>query len=325
MADRRSVLAGLAALPLAGLPVFAQEAWPARPVRFIVPFPPGGPADILARALGQKLGDRLGQGFPVDNRPGAGTAIGTVATAQAAPDGYTIMIGTVSSHAMNPGLNPKVGYDPIADFVPVAGLATVPFYLIVNPAKVPARGIGEFVALAKAQPGRLTYASAGNGTSNHLAGEFLKIAAGIDMLHVPYRGSAPALNAVVSGECDAMFDLSITALPQIKAGTVRAIGIAVPNRSVQAPDVPAIAETLKGFEASAWFGIFAPARTPAAIVAKLAAEIGTALDADDMRARLAQQGADPLKMAPGPFAEFVRAEHTRWAGVIRDAKIQPDG
>ncbi|MFM7347435.1 MAG: Bug family tripartite tricarboxylate transporter substrate binding protein [Tagaea sp.] len=324
---RRAFLAG-AGLASAGafatIPAFAQGTWPQRPVRFVVPFPPGGPADVLARSLGERLGNRLGRSFTIENRPGAGTAIGTRETAQSAPDGHTIMIGTVSSHAMNPALNRNVGYDPIADFAPIAGLASVPFYLVVHP-RVAARSVAEFVALAHAQPGRLNYASAGIGTSNHLAGEFFKLAARADIAHIPYRGSAPALQGVIAGETQAMFDLSITALPQIEAGTVRALAVASPRRLPRTPDVPALAETFPGFEASAWFGIFAPARTPEAIVSRLAAEIDSAFEDPAIRERLAQQGADPLRLGPGPFATFVREEHARWGRVIRDADIKPEG
>jgi tripartite-type tricarboxylate transporter receptor subunit TctC len=319
---RRAFLAGASAF--ATLPAFAQGAWPSRPVRFIVPFPPGGPADILARGLGQRLSERLGQPFTIDNRPGAGTAVGTLATAQAAPDGYTIMIGTVSSHAMNPALNPNVGYDPIEGFAAVAGFASVPFFLVASP-RVEARSVAEFVDLARRQPGRLNYASAGIGTSNHLAGEFFKLATRTDIVHVPYRGSAPALIATVSGEVQAMFDLSITAIPQIRSGAVRALGVASPRPSPQLPDVPPIAASVPGFEASAWFGIFAPARTPEPIVARLAAEIDAALEDPAIRERLAQQGAEPLRLGAAAFAAFVREERARWGGVIRDAGIKPEG
>lgn len=322
MFARRAFLAGAGAF--AASPAFTQGAWPQRPVRFVVPFPPGGPADILARGLGQRLSERLGQPFAIDNRPGAGTAVGAQATAQAAPDGYTIMIGTVSSHAMNPALNPNVGYDPVAHFAPVAGFASVPFFLVVNP-RVEARSVAEFVDLARRRPGALNYASAGIGTSNHLAGELFKLATRTDIVHVPYRGSAPALTATVSGEVQAMFDLSITAIPQIRAGAVRALGVASPRPSPQLPDVPPIAATVPGFEASAWFGIFAPARTPEPIVARLAAEIDASFDDPAMRERLAQQGAEPLRLAPAPFAAFVRDEYARWGRVIREANIKPEG
>lgn len=326
MFARRNFLAGagaFAALP-AFAPVFAQGAWPQRPVRVVVPFPAGGPADILARTLAERLGNRLGRNFFVENRPGAGTAIGTRETAQSPPDGHTIMIGTVGSHAMNPALNRNVGYDPIADFAPVAGLASVPFYLVVNP-RLEARSVAELVALARSRPGALNYASAGTGTSNHLAGEFFKLAGRLDIAHIPYRGSAPALQGVVGGETQMMFDLSITALPQVEAGTVRALAIASPQRGTRTPNGPALAETSPGFEASAWFGVFAPARTPDPIVARLAAEIDASFEDPAIRERLAQQGADPLRLGPAPFAAFVREEFARWARVIRDADFKPEG
>lgn len=320
---RRLLVAAGAALAAPSL-ANAQSAWPNKPVRFVVPFPPGGAADLLARSLGQRLGDRLGQSFVIDNRPGAGTAIGAAATAQSPADGYTIMIGTVSSHAINPALNPKVGYDPILDFAPVAAFATLPFFLVAHPS-VAARSPAELVALARSTPGKLNYASAGNGTSNHLAGELFKLSTGTDIVHIPYRGSAPALAAVVAGECQLMFDLSITAMPQIQAGAVRALAVASVARSPLMPNVATVAEAVPGFEASAWFGIFAPARTPEPIVARLAAEIDAALGDAAIAERLAQQGAEPMRMGPAAFSNFVRAELARWSGVVRDAKIQADG
>lgn len=319
---RRAFLAGAGAL--AAAPVFAQTAFPTRALRLIVPFPPGGPADILARALAPSMAERLGQPVAVENRPGAGTAIGTLATAQAAPDGHTIMIGTVSSHAMNPALNRNVGYDPIADFAPVAGLASVPFFLVANP-RLAARDVAELIALARREAGKLNYASAGIGTSNHLAGEFFKLATRTEIVHVPYRGSAPALTATIAGETLIMFDLSITALPQIRGGAVRALGVASAAPSPQMPEVPPIASVVPGFEASAWFGVFAPARTPEPIVARLSAAVTAALEEPAMRERLTQQGAEPLRLASVPFAAFVRGESERWARVIREADIKPEG
>ena len=228
----------------------------------IVPYPPGGSADILARAIGAKVGEGLGQPVVIDNRPGAGTIIGTEATAKSAPDGYTFMLGTVSSHAINPALNPKLPFDPVKDFTPLSLVASIPFAMIVHPS-VPAKSVQEFVALAKSKPGQLNYSSAGNGTSNHLAGELLKSMAGIDLVHVPYKGSAPALNDLIAGQVSLMFDLVLTAAPHIKSGAARGLAVTGAQRSAVLPDLPTVAESgLPGYEVSAWFGIFAPAGVP---------------------------------------------------------------
>jgi len=301
----------------------AAQSYPAKSIRLIVPFPPGGSADILARAIGQKAGEGLGQSLVVENRPGAGTAIGAEALAKSAPDGYAIMIGTVSSHAINPALNPKLPFDPVKDFTPVSLVASIPFAMIVHPS-VPAKTVQEFVALARAKPGTLNYSSAGSGTSNHLAGELLRSMTGIDIVHVPYKGSAPALNDLIAGQVSLMFDLVLTAAPHVKSGAVRGLAVTGAQRSSALPELPTVAESIPGYEVSAWFGIFAPAGVPQPVVQRLNAEFVKALQQPDLRQRLASQGAEPLTNTPDEFAAYLRAEIDKWAKVVKAAGMKPD-
>ena len=300
------------------------QTYPGKAIRLIVPFPPGGSADILARAIGQKAGDGLGQPLVVENRPGAGTAIGAEALAKSAPDGYSIMIGTVSSHAINPALNPKLQYDPIRDFTPISLVASIPFAMIVHPS-VPAKNVQEFVALAKAKPGSLNYSSAGNGTSNHLAGELLKSMAGVDIVHIPYKGSAPALTDLMAGQVALMFDLVLTAAPHVKSGAVRGLAVTGLNRSSALPELPTVAESgVPGYEVSAWFGIFAPAGVPQPVVQRLNGEFVKALQQADLRQRLASQGAEPLSSTPGEFAAYLRAELDKWSRLVKASGMKLD-
>ena len=310
-----------AALALAGAPHARAQAYPDRPVKLIVPYPAGGAADILARVIGQKLTERLHEAVVVENRPGAGTAIGAKLVAKSPPDGYTILMGTVSSHAINPALTKDVGYDPVTDFAPITLVASLPFILDVNPS-VPAHSVRELIALAKAQPGKLTFASAGNGTSNQLAGELFKSMAGVDIVHVPYRGSAPALQDVIAGHVTMMFDLTITSLPQIKAKQVRALAITTLKRSQLAPNLPTVAESgLPGYAVDAWFGLFAPAKTPEAVVARLNQETAAVLALPDVKERLASQGAEPLTSTPAEFARYVKSELAKWTKVVHQSHI----
>ena len=312
----------------AALLAFASSAhaqsWPAKPLRLIVPFPPGGSADILARAVGQKLAEGLGQPVVIDNRPGAGTAIGAEATAKAPPDGYTVMIGTVSSHAINPALNPGLKYDPVKDFAPISLVASIPFALLAHPS-LAARSVPELVALAKAKPDALNFSSAGNGTSNHLAGELFKRMTGTSIVHVPYKGSAPALTDLVAGQVQLMFDLVLTAAPHVRSGAARALAVTGRERSAVLPGVPTVAESgVPGYEVSAWFGLFAPAGTPASVVSALAAETAKALRQPDLRERLAAQGADPITNTPEQFAAFVKEELAKWSGVVKASGMKVD-
>lgn len=321
-------LKGVAALGFGLALLFAgsvlAQAFPTKPVRLIVPYPPGGSADILARAIGQKLGDSLGQQVVIDNRPGAGTAIGAEATAKAAADGYTIMLGTVSSHAINPALNPGLKYDPVKDFAPVSLVASIPFVLIVHPS-LPAKSAKELIALAKTKPGSLNYSSAGNGTSNHLAGELFKSMTGTFMVHIPYKGSAPALNDLIAGQVQLMYDLVLTAAPHVKSGAVRALAVTGRERSPVLPGVPTVAESgVPGYEVSAWFGFFAPAGTPAAIVNTLNAETVKAMKLPDLRERLASQGADAVTSTPEQFTAYVKEELGKWTRVVKASGMKPD-
>ena len=300
------------------------QAFPSKPLRLIVPFPPGGSADILGRGIAQKLGDGLGQAVVVENRPGAGTAIGAEALARSPADGYTLMIGTVSSHAINPALNPKLPFDPVRDFTPISLVASIPFAMLVHPS-VPAKNVAEFIAYARARPGKLDYSSAGSGTSNHLAGELFEAMTGTHLVHIPYRGSAPALQDLIAGRVALMFDLVLTAAPQVKSGAVRGLAVTGAQRSAVLPDLPTVAEAgVPGYEVSAWFGIFAPAGVPKPVVDRLNAEIVKAMAAPDLRQRLVSQGAEPVTNSPEQFATYLKAEIAKWAKVVKDAGVQPE-
>jgi tripartite-type tricarboxylate transporter receptor subunit TctC len=319
---RRSIAALLACAAALFAGGVQAQGYPTRPVSLVVPYPPGGSADILARLVGQKLGERLGQPVVVENKAGAGTAIGAKAVAQAAPDGYTLLLGTVSSQAINPAMH-KVGYDPLKDFVPVAPLAAIPFVFIANPA-VPVRSVADVIAMAKAQPGKLSYASAGPGTSNHLAGELLAGRAGIQLLHVPYKGSAPALTDVVGGQVPLMFDLITTTLPMLQSGKVKALAVTSRTRSALLPDVPTVAEAgVPDYEVSAWFGVFAPAGTPPAAVTRLNAELTSIVQSPEMQKRLRDMGAEPETGTPESYARYVRDEAQKWSAVVRQAGLAP--
>ncbi len=299
-------------------------AYPAKSIRMIVPYPPGGSADILARAISQKAGEELGQQIVIDNRPGAGTLIGTEALAKSAPDGYTLMLGTVSSHAINPALNAKLSFDPVRDFTPIAPVASIPFALIVHPS-VPARNVAELIAYARANPSKLNYSSAGNGTSNHLAGELLKSLAAIDIVHIPYKGSAPALQDLISGQVSMMFDLVLTAAPHVKSGAARGLAVTGAQRSAVLPELPTIAESgVPGYDVSAWFGIFAPAGLAAPITQRLNAAFARAMQQADLKQRLSSQGADALSSTPEEFSAYVRGEVEKWAKVVRVSGMKID-
>jgi tripartite-type tricarboxylate transporter receptor subunit TctC len=308
-----------ASLALAAGAVLAQ-GYPAKPVRMVVPYPPGGSADILARTVGQKLSERIGQPVVIENRPGAGASVGAKAVAIAPADGYTLLLGTVSSHAMSPATN-AVGYDPVKDFTPIAEIASIPFVVLANP-ELPVKNIADLIALAKAKPGQVTYASAGSGTSNHLAGELLGMAAGIKMLHVPYKGSAPALNDLLGGQVNTMFDLQLTAMPQIKSGKVRALAMTGAKRSALLPDVPTVREAgIPNYEVTAWFGFFGPAGMPRPVVDRLNTELNAIMRLPDIRSKFAELGVETESGSADEFSAFVRSEAVKWAGVIKAAGI----
>ncbi len=313
-----SIAAGFA-MPTAAL---AQAAYPNKPVTLVVPYPPGGSADILARSVGQKLGERLGQTVVVDNRAGAGTAIGAKFVAGAPADGYTLLMGTVSSQAINPAMN-KVGYDPVKDFTPVAALASIPFVLVAHPS-VAAKNVNDVLAMARAKPGEVGYASAGAGTSNHLAGELMASTAQVKLLHVPYKGSAPALNDVLAGHVPFMFDLLATALPNVQGGKLKPLAVTGRTRSSLLPNVPTAAESgLAGYDVTAWFGIFAPAGLPKPILDKLNADITAVIKSPDMQKKLQELGAEPEQASTQQYADFARSEMTKWSGVISKAGLAP--
>jgi tripartite-type tricarboxylate transporter receptor subunit TctC len=320
MSFKRKFLPALVLAAAAGAPSAQAQAWPARPVSLVVPYPPGGSADILARAIGQKLGERLGQPVVVENKAGAGTAIGAKAVATAAADGYTLLLGTVSSQAINPAMS-KVGYDALKDFVAVSPVAAIPFVLVAHPG-VAASNIRDVIALARANPGKVGYASAGPGTSNHLAGELLASAARVSLLHVPYKGSAPALNDVLGGHVPLMFDLLATSLPMLQTGKLKALAVTSRQRSPLLPNVPTARESgLPDYEVTAWFGVFAPAATPAPVVARLNAEITAVLQAPDMQKRLHELGAEPETGSAEEYARYVREEADKWTAVVRKAGL----
>jgi len=300
---------------------FAQT-YPTKPVRLIVPFSAGGGADIVARAIAQKLGDALAQQVVVDNRTGAAAIIGTELAAKSAPDGYTLILGQTGPNSINPGLYERLPYDPLKDFAPITLATTYPYVLVVHPS-IPAKTVKELIALAKAKPNQLSFASAGNGAANHLAAELFKSMAGIQMVHVPYKASAPALIDVLGGHVSMMLDPVITAMPHVKLGKLRALGVTSLQRTPVAKDLPTFAETgLPGFEAIGWHGILAPAGTPREIIMRLSSEIVTVLRTPDIRNRFAEQGAEPVGNTPEQFLEFLKSDLTKWAKVIKAAEVR---
>src|SRR6267378_4481661 len=301
----------------------AAQAWPEKPVRFVVGFTPGGPSDILARALGQKLADSRGQQVVIENRPGAGGNIAAELVAKSAPDGTTWLLGNNSILATNQSLYAKLGYDPVRDFAPVALVAIQPNILVVNP-NVPASSVKELIALAKAKPGELNYASSGAGAAAHLAAELFKTMAGVDMVHVPYKGAQPALTDVIAGRAQLMFATSASVIPYIKAGRLRPLAVTSSQRSPSVPDLPTVSEAgaesgLRGFEAVTWHGVVVPRATPDPLVVRLNADIGKALGARDLRERLESLGAELAPGTPRDFADYIAREIPKWAKVVKDS------
>ena len=319
---RRLTIVVLALLALTARGV--AQNYPERVVRIINPYPPGGSVDVMARILAQKLSDNLGQQFIVENRSGGGGNTGSDFVAKAEPDGYTLLFTAPGPLTVNQTLYSKLSFDPATDFAPIALFATAPIVLIVNPA-VPANDVRELIALAKKEPGKINFASAGNGTTNHLSGELFKSMAQIDIVHVPYRGAGPAMNDLVGGHVQMFFDLMPVVLPQIAAGKVRALANAGIRRPAALPNVPTVAEQgLAGFDASSWYGLVAPAKTPEPVLAKLREEVAKALKAPDMVARIHELGSEPGTVSGKDFAAFLAAETRKWADVIRTSGAKAD-
>jgi tripartite-type tricarboxylate transporter receptor subunit TctC len=322
---RHIVLAALVAVAASAAPVTATaQAYPTKPITIVVPFAAGGTTDILARVIGQALHKELGQSVIVDNRAGAGGNIGGALAAKAQPDGHTLFMGTVGTHAINQSLYKKMPFDPIKDFAPLTRVAMVPNLLVANPAK-PYKSVKELVAYAKANPGRVNFGSSGSGSSIHLSGELFNALAKVDMVHVPYKGSAPAVSDLLGGQIDIMFDNMPSAIQHVRAGKLRALAVTTAKRSPELPDVPTIAEAgVPGYEATSWFGMFAPAATPAPVVAKLHAALVKVLADPEVKKKLAEQGAEPYSEKPEQFGEFIRKETAKWSKVVKDSGASAD-
>ena len=315
----------LAALALACVSASAlAQTWPSKAIRYVVPFAPGGSTDILGRIISEKLSVALGVPVVVENKPGAGGGVGAAEVAKAAPDGYTIMGGTISTHAINASLYSNLPYDPVKDFVPITLIARVPNMLVVNN-DVPAKNVAELIKLMKANPGKWSFASSGNGTSQHLSGELFKGMAGVEMQHVPYKGSPPALNDVMGGQVNMTFDNITTAWALAKGGKLRALAVTTAKRSPVAPDVPTLAESgLPGYEVGSWQGVFAPAGTPPEIVKRLNTEIVKIIKSPDVQKKLIDLGAEPVGDSPEEFQAFVKAEVVKWGDVVKKSGAKVD-
>lgn len=319
-----AAVAGAAALTLAPGSVLAQAAFPSKPITIVVPFSAGGTTDLLARVVAQQLGVELGQSVVVDNKPGAGGNIGGAFVAKATPDGHTLLMGAVGTHAINASLYKKMPYDNIKDFAPLTRVAMVPNLLVANPAQ-PFKTVQELIAYAKANPGKVNFASSGSGTSVHLSGELFKSLAKVDIQHIPYKGSAPAMNDLLGNQVNIMFDNLPSAISHVRAGKLRALAVTTAKRSPDLPDVPTIAEAgVPGYEATSWFGLFAPAATPAPVKAKLHAALVKVLAHPDVKKKIDEQGGEPMSESPEQFAAFILEETQKWAKVVKDSGASAD-
>ncbi|TXJ16523.1 MAG: tripartite tricarboxylate transporter substrate binding protein [Afipia sp.] len=318
MASRRAAI-GLIAMGFAAFlsTGAAAQDYPTRPVKWVVGYPPGGATDILARLIGQRLSERLGQQFIIENKPGAGNNVGTESVVNADPDGYTVLLVN-PANGINASLYAKLSFNFIRDIAPVAGLARVPNVMVV-PKDFPAKTVEEFIAYTKANPGKVNMASSGNGTSIHLSGELFKAMTGVEMLHVPYRGSAPAITDLLSGRVQVMFDNMPSCISHVRAGTLRALAVTTEARSPELPDVPTVGDTVKGYEASAWFGMGAPAKTPKDIIAKLNKEINAILAEPEIKKKIAEMGGVTLTGSPEDFGKIIQSETDKWEKVVKFA------
>jgi tripartite-type tricarboxylate transporter receptor subunit TctC len=304
--------------------VLAQSEYPNRPVRMIVPFPPGGPTDIVARPLAQKLSGALGQPVIIENKGGSGGTIGADSVAKSPPDGYTLLMGTVGTQAINATLYPKIAYDPLKDFAPVTLVAAAPVALVAHPS-VPATSVSALLELAKSKPSTLTFGSAGSGTPGHLSGEIFKSMTGARIEHVPYKGSAPAVQDLMGGQIQLLFDPVQSVLPHIKSGKVRALAVSSAKRAAILPDVPTVAESgVAGYDTTAWWGIAAPAKTPAAVVNRLSAEIRKAVQSEELKTRLQDIGIEALGLGPEEFAAFQKSEIAKWGKAVKESGAKVD-
>ena len=313
----------IALLLITAAPGVLAQAYPVKPVRLVVPFPPGGPTDIVTRLIAPKMAAGLGQQIVIENRGGNGGQVGTEQVSKAAPDGYTLIMGTIGGIAVSMSLNPRRGYDTLRDFAPITQAVSVTSVVVVHPS-VPAKNIADLLRIAKAAPGKLNYASSGNGTVTHLAGEQLKLLGKVNITHVPYKGGAPALTALRSGEVDMSYENSLIITPHIKSGRVRALAVTSAKRSKLFPELPTVAETLPGYSASGWYGLLAPAATPQPIITRLNTEAGKALQSPDVAGKLSSQGAEPAGGSPAEFTAFIRSEISKWAGVVKAANMRVD-
>lgn len=304
-------------------PVAQAQAWPAKPIRMVVPFPAGGPTDVFARAVMAKVGERLGQSIFVDNRPGAGGAIGTEIAARAPADGYTLVLGTSSTHSVAPAYGMKLPYDPVTDFTPIVHVGDAPSIMLV-PNDTPAKDVKEWIAYARKNPGKLNYASSGNGTVVQLTAEYVKAEAGLDLVHVPYKGTALAIPDLMSGKVNVLFDALPTGLPHVKAGRLRALALTSLKRSPLLPDLPTVSETIPGFDAVVWFGLYGPKGLPADVVKRVNTAVNEALQDKDVRDRLAKLGIEPAGGTPQQFAEVVAKDRAKWKKIITEQKLSMD-
>jgi tripartite-type tricarboxylate transporter receptor subunit TctC len=321
---RSTIVAAGLLLGAVHAPAMAEDNYPSKPVRLLTGFPPGQATDVLGRSIAQKLQESLGQQFLVDNKPGAAGIIATQAAMAAPADGYTLLLTSSGPLAVNPGLYSKLPYDPLKDFVPVSMLAMVPLVLLVNPA-FPPTSVAELVALAKAKPGTVNYASGGNGVTNHLVMEMFRSTAGVNMTHVPYKGGPPALTDLMGGQVNVMFETGVASLAFVKQGRLRALAVSTPTRIAAAPELPTIAESgYPGFSGVPWVAIVAPAHTPPAIVAKLNAEINKALATPSVREYFIAQGAEPTPMSTTEFGSFMKSEIAKWTKAVKDSGAKVD-